>query len=388
MRTYCSLTHPPLFHHQFCLASLGGILDQYRYNVAKIRYLLASGSISDLLSDDDDNSDVDKWTLQTQESMGECDNKSSSLCTSTDFANLLRRHWSEIPSLGIDNGDSEKKKTADERSNDIRRSISVESEKIRLHASNFVCGNEVEVDGYCEMIGKFQNELILASSNHENSATATATSSSDGKMPLSLPPGLYNHGATCYLNSHLQCLAQNLGFVHGLFTWTNVGAAKSMSNVLSNMQFILASMKYGDQNVYDPAALVYALNLDQHDQQDPSEVSGNDLLFIFCLNGRFSHLYLRSICTPKFARLLFDRTGESDCQIKELIQSIFRGTSANVTTCCKCNGRSEKKESFMELSIPIDIKSPDGDDVDIQQCLDSYLEPESLVNENQYYCST
>ena len=45
----------------------------------------------------------------------------------------------------------------------------------------------------------------------------------------------------------------------------------------------------------------------------------------------------------------------------------------------------------MELSIPIvdiDIKSPDGDDVDIQQCLNSYLEPESLVNENQYYCST
>ena len=82
-------------------------MDQYRYNVAKIRYLLASGSISDLLSDDDDNSDVDKWALQTQESMGECDNKSSSLCTSTDFANLLRRHWSEIPSLGIDNGDSE-----------------------------------------------------------------------------------------------------------------------------------------------------------------------------------------------------------------------------------------------------------------------------------------
>ena len=45
----------------------------------------------------------------------------------------------------------------------------------------------------------------------------------------------------------------------------------------------------------------------------------------------------------------------------------------------------------MELSIPIvdvDIKSPDGDDVDIQQCLDSYLEPELLVNENQYFCST
>ena len=279
MRTYGSLTHPPLFHHQFCLASLGGILDQYRYNVAKIRYLLASGSISDLLSDDDDNSDVDKWTLQTQESMGECDNKSSSLCTSTDFANLLRRHWSEIPSLGIDNGDSEKKKTADERSNDIRRSISVESEKIRLHASNYVCDNEVDVDGYCEMIGTFQNELILASSNHES--PATTTSSSDGNIQLSRPPGLRNLGATCYLNSQLQCLAQNLGFVHGLFTWTNVGAENSrMSKVLSNMQSILARMKYGPQSVICTNEFAAALSLENDEMQDPNEVSGNALLFI------------------------------------------------------------------------------------------------------------
>ena len=273
-------------------------MDQYRYNVAKIRYLLASGSISDLLSDDDDNSDVDKWALQTQESMGECDNKSSSLCTSTDFANLLRRHWSEIPSLGIDNGDSEKKKTADERSNDIRRSISVESEKIRLHASNFVCDNEVEVDGYCEMIGTLQNELILASSNHESSATAT--SSSDRSIQLSLPPGLRNHGATCYLNSQLQCLAQNLGFVHGLFSWTNVGAEDTpMSIVLSSLQSILAAMKYDIENVLDPVALVRALDLKSDDQQDPNEVSGNDLLFSFCLNGRYSHVYLRSTMYPK-----------------------------------------------------------------------------------------
>ena len=80
-----------------------------------------------------------------------------------------------------------------------------------------------------------------------------------------------------------------------------------------------------------------------------------------------------------------------DRRLQDLLPSIFRGTSAYVTTCYKCNGRSERKEEFEELSIPIvdvDIKSPDGDDVDIQQCLNSYLEPELLVNENQYFCST
>jgi hypothetical protein len=254
------------------LASLGGILDQYRYNVAKIRYLLASGSISDLLSDDDDddNSDAD-----------------------VDFDNLLRRLWSEIPSLGMD----KKKKTADGQGNEIRESISVESEKIRLHASNFVCDNEVEVDGYCKMIDAFQSELILAPSNHES--PATATSSSDRIIQLSLPPGLRNYGATCYLNSPLQCLAQNLGFVHGLFSWTNVGAKDTMSEVYSSLQSILASMKYDTEKVLYPIELVEALNLETDYQQDPNEVSGNDLLFIFCLNGRYSHVYLRSTMYPK-----------------------------------------------------------------------------------------
>jgi len=266
---YGSLIHPPPhFHHQFCLASLGGILDQYRYNVAKIRYLLASGCNSDLLSDDnDDNSDANY---------------------------LLRRHWSEIPSLGMD----KKKKTADGQGNKFRQSISVDSEKIRLHASTFVCDNEVEVDGYCKMIGAFQSELILAPSNHES--PATATSSSERSIQLSLPPGLQNHGATCYLNSPLQCLAQNLGFVHGLFTWTNVGAENSrMSKVYSSLQSILASMKYDTDKVLDPVALVEALDLETDYQQDPNEVSGNDLLFIFCLNGRYSHVYLRSTMYPK-----------------------------------------------------------------------------------------
>jgi len=82
---------------------------------------------------------------------------------------------------------------------------------------------------------------------------------------------------------------------------------------------------------------------------------------------------------------------KEDCRLENLIPSIFQGKSAYVTTCCKCNGRSERKEEFETLSIPIldvDIKSPDGDDVDIQQCLNSYLETELLEKENQYFCST
>jgi len=44
----------------------------------------------------------------------------------------------------------------------------------------------------------------------------------------------------------------------------------------------------------------------------------------------------------------------------------------------------------MDLSIPIiDVEAKSaGDDVDVQRCLDAYLQPELLVGDNQYYCST
>ena len=80
----------------------------------------------------------------------------------------------------------------------------------------------------------------------------------------------------------------------------------------------------------------------------------------------------------------------SDYRLENLLPSIFRGTSAYITKCFECNGDSEKQENFMDLSIPIvDVEAKSvGDDVDVQRCLDAYLQPELLVGDNQYYCST
>ena len=249
---------------QFCLASLGGILDQYRYNAAKIKYLISNGKLADLL-DDDESDDNDSDTLQTQEGtdVGRVNENNTSV-TGVQFAKLVRRHWAEIPALGSEKDDNDSKTTAGQN-NDVRRTILVDSDITRTHASNFVCHGEQKVKQYCEMVDTCQNELIFSS---VQDLTVT-----DGKKRISMPPGLRNLGATCYLNSQLQCLAQNLGFVHGLFTWRQVGAGNRMSQVLSHMQSILARMKYGPQSVICTNEFATALSLENDEMQDPNEVS-------------------------------------------------------------------------------------------------------------------
>jgi ubiquitin C-terminal hydrolase len=99
--------------------------------------------------------------------------------------------------------------------------------------------------------------------------------------------------------------------------------------------------------------------------------------------------------------------------LSNLLPSVFGGTTSYVTRCCKCGRESTWSEDYMELSMPIvgnccteaellDIKmtggsqkprkakkmtSSGGRDVDVQQCVDAYLHPESLEGDNQYKCS-
>lgn len=50
-------------------------------------------------------------------------------------------------------------------------------------------------------------------------APVPAPPSSTNNLPIATPPGLVNLGATCYLNSLVQCLFQNVAFRRGLYQY-------------------------------------------------------------------------------------------------------------------------------------------------------------------------
>jgi ubiquitin carboxyl-terminal hydrolase 48 len=274
------------------------------------------------------------------------------------------------------------------------------------------------MDEYMQTLVEWHKSLIFMSSMSKEVDSSSST------ITIALPPGIQNLGATCYLNTQLQCLAQNPVFLDGIFSWRPVNSTHMMNGVMEQLQKLLADMQVGGDNKYTSLDFSNALGIQHNEQQDPNE----------------------------FARLLFDRMEESfqQCSVNssvagsshenssnenglgKLLQRIFHGTTTYETICMKCGKTSVRSEGFMDLNLPIvqrqhfeedetddadNIESNNGGekdgqafvkrkrrkkgmlekafekqrknslgDTDVQYCFDQYTKPETLDGDNQYFC--
>ena len=275
---------------------------------------------------------------------------------------------------------------------EVRTSILVDSDVITNYVSSNICRVE-EAKAFVECIKSCHQPLLFKPD--QSSASSQSSSTDNGTVELSQPSGLLNLGATCYLNSQLQCLAQNLGFIHGLFSWkkpTKTVGDERMTEVLSHLRTILSEMRYGPDRVLCTNELASALGLEHDEMQDPNE-------FARLLFDRMDDSFKQSTEISSITNGSFEQRG-----LGELLPSVFGGTTQNVTSCSVCGTESTKSEDYMELRIPIvDVEvegmkkagsklkkgrgKPTAPDVDVQHCVDTYLFPESLDGDNQYECS-
>lgn len=230
----------------------------------------------------------------------------------------------------------------------------------------------------------FRNPLLDDDDERTREYTVSEKGQKGRNLPLSLPPGIENLGATCYLNTQLQCLAQNRVFVQGIMSWRaskGAGVDDRMSSVLSLFQDLLVRMNAGPRSTLNTIEFSNTLGLDHYEQQDPNE----------------------------FSRLLFEKMHESFQKEKtsqggnlaELLPHLFQGVMMYETTCLTCKAKSSRTEEFMDLNLPIvhpKLPKKPGQqsildtfaaqlDTDVQTCLGMYCHPETLDGDNQYLCS-
>eukprot|EP00979_Chaetoceros_neogracilis_P008374 scaffold1862_cov268-Chaetoceros_neogracile.AAC.39 len=345
----CSCDYNP-----FCLASLGGVVDDF----------LSNGAVSGLINQnfkckvDEDLSDVLIENLEASTSVAKGGEVEIVELTSS-AEKLVEKQDSNY----VDLSDGSMSNTAAIcKDLQLRKMIQIDTDKI-VHYLKSIILSEVEFGNIDEMVSaaqKWHRDLLYNGNGRQLK---------ENKFGYCRPVGLRNLGATCYLNSQLQCLAANLPFVDGVFSWNAAqNDTNQMTLVISRLQAVLARMIHGPQNIACTDEFSSSMLLENNEMQDPNE----------------------------FARLLFDRMHESFQQIsatqlecadlRHLLPNTFRGAFTYKTTCLRCNNTSRRREDFMDLNLPIVVEKKSSKELTVERLLDEYFKPEKMEGDNKYRC--
>ena len=261
----------------------------------------------------------------------------------------------------------------------LRKSVQYPTTQIKQYFDSLNVLSKYPFSRYIEQVTKYHKSLLLSSKGNNTCKNL---------IQLPLPPGMINLGATCYLNSQIQCLTQNIAFQRGVLSWRNESQMKTslerkavpdvgINAALINLQKLLAELQHTPKNTIDTTEFASSLNLLESEMQDPNE----------------------------FSRLLLDRMMDLCPALKRLLKTLFQGEICYSTVCYTCQSIRSRKETIMELSLPIPTNNAQNkkqkssssssagkkSKINIQSfsiidCLTEYLKIEELHSENQYHC--
>eukprot|EP01084_Bolivina_argentea_P052315 96099_1 len=203
-----------------------------------------------------------------------------------------------------------------------------------------------------------------------------------GKKSSSGYVGLANQGATCYLNSLLQCLYMTPEFRHALFTWQY----KPPANTTFEFDFAEDADDEADTDApYHDAPPEHSI---------PFQLQ--------CLFGRL-HKSCRGACSTRpltksfhwndgqafqqhdvqeLLRVLFDAVSRALSRVGkgDLLNNLCQGVLLDYLDCQECHSDRSRQDIFLDLSLTIENINT------LQDAIQKFITPEIMSEGNQVNC--
>ena len=159
--------------------------------------------------------------------------------------------------------------------------------------------------------------------------------------------GLRNQGATCYMNSYLQALFHLPAFRRIIYNMPTTGTEDLTKSIPINLQILFYYMQFSKE-----------------------PVSTNNLTRSF---GWDSYEVAMQQDVQEFSRVLIENLERKlkGTDLEESIANLFKGTAKRYIYCPQVNYRTEKEETFYDISLDINFQT-------LQESIESLIQPEKL----------
>eukprot|EP00742_Colponemidia_sp_Colp-10_P006379 GILJ01006836.1.p1 GENE.GILJ01006836.1~~GILJ01006836.1.p1 ORF type:complete len:675 (+),score=67.35 GILJ01006836.1:65-2089(+) len=241
-------------------------------------------------------------------------------------------------------------------------------------------------------LSSFSSRRAAYSHGSSSSSTLNQYSLSSSSVVGSRPQlvGLRNIGNTCYMNSCLQCVCtidtlrnyflegRGKDFVHP--------KAVTRGKLAIAFEDVCRGLWENESEVYVPSALKravesYAPMFVGFGQQDCQE------FFRYLMDGLHEEMNRGRPVRPRPENAENLSEGEAWSQYQQsnasIVAELFGGQLRSRVHCFSCKRNSDRFDPFLDLSLPIPVKTTK---LSVHDCLEAFTEEEILTSNDRYFC--